>query len=425
MVAQKTPQSQSAQQRRQADTLFYPLPFRTRQAFEKHRNKAPQNPGLLFERFLPDSTQPEAKRDAQQLILEAARKIDRSLLQAFNARWQQQAEALDALPFTLKTEWRLVCGLGRKGPLEVGFTFHRYGFPIIPGSSLKGVARAYAFYQVGNALGEALHRLSPTTQISKFSEAPSAQKDKGPWHRLEAILTLDNFEEYQRAFEQEYGRQPEAEQLADQFRLIFGTLACAGRAIFLDAIPTHPPTLEWDIMNPHYPKYYSGEEYPTNWQSPVPVHFLVVASQTEFRFAIGWRGAVEATLQTQAQNWLVQGLNQLGVGAKTSAGYGYFQSVPAEQPAQPAGQSAEGTATPLPSQSPSEPDALSWRSGIIREYQPSSGWGRLLDEESGQEWRFDRSAIEEKNWSPGKKSKVFFALGKGEHGEKVIRIKRR
>jgi len=425
MVAKKTPQLQPAQPRRQADNLTYPLPYHTRQSFEKHRNKAPQNPGLLFERFLPDFTQAEAKKDAHQMMLEAAKKLDRSLLQALNARWQQQAEALGALSFTLKTEWRLVCGLGRKGPLEVGFTFHRYGFPILPGSSLKGVARAYAFYQVGDALGHALLGFSPTSPLSQFSDTHSAQKHKGPWHRLEAILTLDEPQQYQRAFEQEYGRQPEAKQLADQFRLIFGTLACAGRAIFLDAIPTHLPTLEWDIMNPHYPRYYSGEEYPTDWQSPVPVHFLVVAPQTEFRFAIGWRGAAEATLQTQAQNWLVQGLNQLGVGAKTSAGYGYFQSVPADQPAQPAQQSAQVTATPLPAQSPSEPEALTWRSGVILEYQPATGMGRLLDEESGQEWRFDRSAIDEKGWSPGKKARVFFALGKGERGEIVIRIKRR
>ena len=47
-------------------------------------------------------------------------------------------------PRSLKTEWRCIAGLGRKGPLEVGFTFNRYGFPILPGSSLKGIARAYA-----------------------------------------------------------------------------------------------------------------------------------------------------------------------------------------------------------------------------------------------------------------------------------------
>ncbi|MBK9095192.1 MAG: hypothetical protein IPM84_21030 [Anaerolineae bacterium] len=52
----------------------------------------------------------------------------------------------------LRTDWRLVTGLGRKGPLEVGFTFHRYGFPILPGSSLKGLARAWGLLRVAEAL---------------------------------------------------------------------------------------------------------------------------------------------------------------------------------------------------------------------------------------------------------------------------------
>ncbi|MGQ9768904.1 MAG: type III-B CRISPR module RAMP protein Cmr6, partial [Anaerolineae bacterium] len=119
----------------------------------------------------------------------------------------------------------------------------------------------------------------------------------------------------------------DVQQWAEDFRLIFGTTAVAGRAVFLDAIPKDKPTLDLDIMNPHFPKYYSGEEPPTDWQSPVPVYFLAVAPQTEFRFAVGWRGALDEEakrLQSLAITWLKTGLQELGAGAKTSAGYGYF-----------------------------------------------------------------------------------------------------
>ena len=41
--------------------------------------------------------------------------------------------------------WRFVVGLGAAHVLETGITLHRlFGLPIVPGSALKGAARAYA-----------------------------------------------------------------------------------------------------------------------------------------------------------------------------------------------------------------------------------------------------------------------------------------
>lgn len=121
--------------------------------------------------------------------------------------------------------------------------------------------------------------------------------------------------------------------LADAFRAIFGTTACAGQAVFLDAIPAAPPRLELDIMNPHVPDYYrdGGKTPPTDWQNPVPVYFLTVAPGTEFQFAVGWRGRLDATGRAhreRAKTWLIAALTELGAGAKTGAGYGYFLPVP-------------------------------------------------------------------------------------------------
>ena len=231
-------------------------------------------------------------------VVEAAKKVDVALLKAWNARWEAAVGYAQAKPFTLKTDWRFIAGLGSKGPLEVGFTFHRYGFPILPGSSVKGVARAWGLLTIAEAL--------KTDQLNA----------------LDVALSEDEPEKYQEKLLQQHWQETAVMQ---QFRLIFGTTGAAGGAVFFDALPIKPPTLELDIMNPHYPKYYEGSEPPTDWQNPIPVYFLTVASQTEFRFAVGWRGQPDKEAQALAQEWLISGLTQLGAGSKTSAGYGYFQ----------------------------------------------------------------------------------------------------
>jgi len=100
---------------------------------------------------------------------------------------------------------------------------------------------------------------------------------------------------------------------------VFGTQAQQGKAIFFDAIPAVPPTLELDVMNPHYPDYYQGDEPPASWQSPQPVFFLTLGANSRFLFAVG--GEEKA----QASRWLLEALQQMGAGAKTSAGYGYWK----------------------------------------------------------------------------------------------------
>ncbi len=259
--------------------MDYPIPKTTVAALLVHRGKAPQNPGLLFDRLAPDWVrQATLKKDGLDAVRTAAERVDVNLLQSIYARWSAAARWAHAEPFTLQTDWRFVAGLGRKGPLEVGFSFSRYGFPILPGSSVKGIARAYAL------LVEGLEADSPD---------------------LVAI----------------FGRPPEGEK---------EEMAQAGGAIYFDAIPVRAPKLELDVMNPHYPEYYQHKKPPTAWQSPIPVYFLTVAPGTEIAFAVGWRTELDETglrLLALARQWLEGGLKELGAGAKTTAGYGYFEEV--------------------------------------------------------------------------------------------------
>ncbi len=280
----------------------YPLPKEVVDVFTK---VPASNPGLVFERFAPDMSKAGDREKSawrEQALKKARSTPDPAALKAAFARWQALTQACRAQTFTLKTDWRFIPGLGRKTALEIGFGFHRYGFPYLPASSVKGIARTWALFELASLLS--------------LSE--------GKLNDLDQTLSRED-KEFDKAFEQ-FKPSPEAKELAKTMRLVFGTLEQAGGAVFFDAIPTSAFPLDIDIMNPHYAPYYQGKDSPGDWHNPNPITFLAVPKDKEFAFAMAWRrGASRADLLEQACTWLKNGLRNLGAGAKTSAGYGYFQ----------------------------------------------------------------------------------------------------
>ena len=127
------------------------------------------------------------------------------LIEDFVKRRDFRKKELEAI-----CEWRLVIGLGGVHPHETSMTFHHiYGIPYIPGSAVKGVTRHWVI----------------------FSEFDGSEE--------KALKDED-------------------------FKKIFGTQEEEGKVIFLDALPVGKINLKIDIMNPHYPDYYSGSEPPTD-----------------------------------------------------------------------------------------------------------------------------------------------------------------
>ncbi len=278
--------------------IEYPLPSDTVAVLKGNRVS---NPGLAFERYLPYLG--IQKQQRRKEALEGARNApDQGALQAAYARWQALVQVAGATPFTLATDWRFIPGLGRKTALEIGFSFHRYGFPYLPGSSVKGIARTCALFELASFLG--------------VEEGKLSSLDK----------TLEKEEnEFQKEFVT-FKPSDKVWEKAKIFRRVFGTLDQAGGAIFFDAIPTTAFPLDMDIMNPHYAPYYQEKEPPGDWHNPTPITFLAVPAGKPFAFAVAWRrGAPHADLLTHAVSWLKQGLQELGAGAKTAAGYGYFR----------------------------------------------------------------------------------------------------
>lgn len=289
--------------------MKYPLPPRAVAALSRIGGNA-TNPGLLFERYVPDwgnAPTSQEKSDWKKTGLTVARDHapDKESVVACHARWKKVVAKAHAKAFPMKTDWRFLTGLGRKGSLEVGFTFHRYGFAFLPGSSVKGIARAWGLLQVANLM-----------IADDFKE--------GDLNKLDDVLSTAEAKDFLSGLEYFAGWQA-AKPLAENFRTIFGTTGSSGGAVFFDGMPTRLPKLELDIMNPHFSEYYSEKGPPTDRQNPIPVFFLTVMAGQEFNFAVGWRGKLDETLRGRAEEWLKEGLSNLGAGAKTSAGYGYFR----------------------------------------------------------------------------------------------------
>ncbi len=207
---------------------------------------------------------------------------DPHLLEEVANRVEELAQANGGTTFQLATVWRFVTGLGRNHPVENGFAWHHtLGTPYIPGSSLKGLTRAYARNWEANDPGES-----------------------------EKALRV-------------FGPAPETE-------------LSVGSVVFLDAVPTEPVALEADVMTPHYAPWYQADPKdieknpPADWYDPTPIPFLTVAPGQVFLFAVLPRISTDEARQdcAVAANWLKRALDILGAGAKTAVGYGQFEDRP-------------------------------------------------------------------------------------------------
>jgi CRISPR type III-B/RAMP module RAMP protein Cmr6 len=168
---------------------------------------------------------------------------------------------------------RMTLGLGSESILETDITLHHtYGFPYVPGSAVKGAARSFIIRELFGG------------------DENTAMRDVA-------------------------------------FANIFGNQGQRGALCFLDVFPAQCRCLDVDIMNPHFAKYYQGTAAPTDDDSPNPIKFYAIPAGAEFLFRICSR-----TLDIRKQvigghgftSLFAEMLGYAGLGAKTSAGYGWF-----------------------------------------------------------------------------------------------------
>jgi CRISPR-associated protein Cmr6 len=206
------------------------------------------------------------------------------LVREVAARREQAVIALRAAGHAVarlraEPRWRLAVGLGnRANAHEIGLSLHgTYGWPVIPGSSLKGLVAAWAAESRAEA-----------GDVARILGAPRLGEADGERRPVPA------------------GR---------------------GSVRFLDAIPAGARVkVMVDVLTPHVKPYYDSAAKdsrkappPAEYHSPVPVNFLTVSGA----FAVDLYGP-DADVE-QAARWLAEAGDELGAGAKTAAGYGYLK----------------------------------------------------------------------------------------------------
>ncbi|GEM_PF-532941 len=234
---------------------------------------------------------------------------------------------IKAETFKMKTKSRLVVGLGDESVYETSIRLHRnYGIPYIPGSALKGVAKHYAILNLADELIDQFDGdfFVLAKRIQEALENPARDENSDT--------------EVRKAIEEKL-KMNVSDELFEKMmilRRIFGTQKREGDVIFFDAFPIpdqfkHKPILELDIMNPHYQPYYQQGEQPGDWHQPNPIFFLTVPEDIEFQFALASRkdesnvdSKKDKSELEKAVEMLKEALEEFGVGAKTSLGYGRF-----------------------------------------------------------------------------------------------------
>lgn len=233
--------------------------------------------GLWFDKFVPEfvPTREDKKSPKfewlDKFLASSSQVGDGALIAEFVARRTQLIAKMGGLSLSIKTAERLVTGLGYRHPLENGFAWHAtLGTPYLPGSGLKGLARAYA--------------------------------------------TFCNQSDVERIF------GPRGDGKAHQI----------GSVVFLEGIPTNRVKLVAEVMTPHYGPYYqgNGDAAPADYHKPVPIPFLAVDKDVSFLAGVLPRrpkdvGDLEDT--KRAHTWLCDALKDFGAGAKTATGFGRFE----------------------------------------------------------------------------------------------------
>lgn len=267
------------------------LPLYAQKTFtDALENASSAHSGLLFDKF-PDGWD---ERQGYQLADNAKKQFFLNVINKYqttkpllevgldNALTRQRALLnhfkIKGESITVTTDWRFVSGLGAAHPYETGFIWHRtLSVPYLPGSSVKGLMRAWATH---------------------------------------------------------WGGLNEQQEIIRLFGAKDGEANC-GALIVFDALPSKPPTLEIDILNPHYSEYYQDStKPPADYLSPKPVFFLTVAPGQDFEFFIAPRlGASDQPKKDleMGMELLLEALKTLGAGGKTAVGYGVFKESKAAQ----------------------------------------------------------------------------------------------
>lgn len=254
-----------------------------------------ENPTLRLTKFVTLSSEGENKQEELKAVCACQEKYGK-------------APALD-LPKQVECVWgelrsRLAVNLAG-GILEnANICLHpHFGYPYLPGSAVKGIARHAAWCEWNKAKGD--YKRTIADRIATVFGYPTNDKDG-----LDAEL---------KAMWEEEGKKVQDH---------------AGCVAFLGAFPDGKANLEVDVLTCHHKDYYSEKKAEaTDDENPNVQAFPVVQSGATFCFPLLPLRNCNETNMADAKRWLIEAITVNGAGAKTAAGYGWFKDVTQEREA--------------------------------------------------------------------------------------------
>ncbi len=323
-----------------------------------------QSRSLYFDRFAHPSAKKQERQDWFAALL---KKVPEKLICQSRSIWIRSLSNHNVLYAQLQS--RLMVNMSGGVMENAGLCLDRFGMPYIPGSAVKGCARRMATqllleapvdkkaglladiamifgwgdsdWKCGrnkNRNGKEENPVSDFWWAMAEGDGSSADTERNNrWNRVaEAAATLI-FNDL--GLKPSDSDKPLSEQMPN----------FCGRVSFLPAFPIKTgikmePELgkmELDVVTCHHPDYYSQKKERGRVRMPVafdneppnPVVFPTVATGAIFVFTplpirgeMQSRSRADTTLNDLANQWLAAGLATFGIGAKTNAGYGWFDS---------------------------------------------------------------------------------------------------
>jgi len=239
-------------------------------------------------------------------------------------------------PFT--TSSRLIIGLGGTSPLETSITLHHtFGIPYIPATALKGVCRMVAFWKIFEFIKE---EIKEEKEIEKYVKSLQ-NKFYGSLQKEKIEVSHEDDKEKKIIL----GEKAKKEFL--KYQLLFGAQDFKALLLFLDSYPDFgnikdAKIFDLDIINVHYPEYYGGGNVAGDWENPRPIFFLTITPGVPFLITVLFdqyrfeklKGNEEfekiissidfSPERLKVEEIIKEALEEFGVGAKTSLGYGVF-----------------------------------------------------------------------------------------------------
>lgn len=229
---------------------------------------------------------------------------------------------------------------------NAGLCLDRFGVPYIPGSAIKGCARRMAIQKLWEAReanespGLLARLLADLALVFGWGEQDwTIEKNKNGKFVSDFVYAVD-LTLWQEVSSEARNRLPQTDHFA-------------GAISFLPAFPHTLPEhdLQLDVLTCHHSNYYEQpdrankrrdwDDWNRNWgkapdtEEPNPVVFPTIAGGIVFQFPVQpvrrERDSFSqpgSKLTSVALAWLGQSLELFGLGAKTAAGYGWFNASP-------------------------------------------------------------------------------------------------